>query len=115
MHELSIAIGIVEAACEAAAEHGGPQVSAVHLRLGKLSGVVKEALEFSYELACADTSLQGSRLIIEEVPVMVYCDRCRERVEVASLQYFRCPKCDAPVGDVVQGRELEVVGLEIED
>ena len=44
MHELSIAMSIVEMAEEEAAKHGGVQVTAIHLKLGALSGVVKEAL-----------------------------------------------------------------------
>lgn len=56
MHELSIAMGIVEAAMDEA-QRRGVQVSAVHLRLGALSGVVKDALLFSYEVAhCRDRS-----------------------------------------------------------
>ena len=38
MHELSIAMGIVDAAMEES-QRRGVQVSAVHLRLGALSGV----------------------------------------------------------------------------
>ena len=48
-------------------------ISAVHLKLGTLSGVVKEALMSSYEMACYGTPLQGSRLAVEEVPVVVVC------------------------------------------
>ena len=65
MHELSIATSIVEIASEEAARHSG-RVEAVHLRVGAMSGVVKEALEFSWELACAETAIQGARLEIEE-------------------------------------------------
>ena len=68
MHELSIAMSIVEMAQEEALQRG-VQVNAVHLKLGALSGVVKEALLSSYEMACDDTPLRGSRLVIEEVPV----------------------------------------------
>ncbi len=60
MHELSIALSIVEGAEEEVERQGGGRVYAVHLRLGPLSGVVKEALLFSYELACEGTSLEGS-------------------------------------------------------
>jgi hydrogenase nickel incorporation protein HypA/HybF len=67
MYELSIAMGIVDAALEEAQKRS-VQVSGVHLRLGALSGVVKDALLFSYEVACQDTPLQGSRLIVEDVP-----------------------------------------------
>ena len=67
MHELSIALSIVEGVAEEAEQHGGGPVRAVHLRLGRLSGIVPEALLFSYEVACEGTSLQGSELRIEEV------------------------------------------------
>ncbi len=72
MHELSIAMGIVEAAMEES-QRRAVKVSAVHLRLGALSGVVKDALLFSYEVACQDTPLQGSQLIVEDMPVIVFC------------------------------------------
>jgi Zn finger protein HypA/HybF involved in hydrogenase expression len=72
MHELSIAMGIVNAALDESRRRD-VQVSAVHLRLGALSGVLKDALLFSYEVACLDTPLQGSQLIVEDVPVIVFC------------------------------------------
>jgi hydrogenase nickel incorporation protein HypA/HybF len=114
MHELSIAMSIVDAALEEAQKRG-VRVSAVHLRLGELSGVVKDALLFSYEVACQDTELEGSHLIIEEVPVVVFCSRCNQRQTLASVQLFECPECGAPTGQVVQGKELEVFALEVED
>lgn len=114
MHELSIAMGIVEAAADEA-QRRRVQVSAVHLRLGALSGVVKDALLFSYEVACQDTPLQGSRLIIEELPVVVFCPRCKKRQTLPSMQSFACPECHTPTMDIVQGKELEVFALEVED
>ena len=113
MHELSIALSLVDAAREEAVRHNASAVSAVHLKLGALAGVVKEALLFSYGLAIEGTPLEGSQLIIEEVPVVVFCPVCRERRHIRSLQSFCCVTCEAPVTDVVEGRELEVVGLEI--
>ena len=114
MHELSIAMGIVDAALEEAQKRG-VQVTAVHVRLGALSGVVKDALLFSYEVACQDTALQGSRLIVEDVPVVVFCPQCKERRTLSSLQSFSCPECSAPTRDVLQGKELEVFALEVQD
>lgn len=114
MHELSIAMGIVDAASEEASKRG-VLVSAVHLRLGDLSGVVKDALLFSYDVACQNTALAGSRLVIEEVPVVVFCPRCRQEKTLKSLQSFTCPECGMPTMDVRRGKELEVFALEIED
>jgi len=115
MHELSIAISIVEMAAEEAAARGHAGVRAVHLRLGPLSGVVKEALLASYEMASASTSLEGSQLLIEEVGVEIFCPQCRQRRPVVSIQRLCCPECGAPAGEVVQGKELEVVALEIQE
>ena len=113
MHELSIALSLVELAEEEAGRQGG-RVCAVHLRLGPLSGVVKEALLSSYEMACADTSLEGSQLVIEEVPVVVFCPECQALRPLSSLQDFTCAECGTPTPDIRQGKELELVALEVE-
>jgi hydrogenase nickel incorporation protein HypA/HybF len=115
MHELSIAMGIVDAALDESQRRGSLRVNAVHLRLGALSGVVKDALLFSYEMACQDTPLQGTRLIIEDTPVVVFCPKCRQERTLSSLQSFVCPECGEPTMDVRQGKELEVFALEVEE
>jgi hydrogenase nickel incorporation protein HypA/HybF len=114
MHELSIAISLIESAQEEAVKYGAASVRAVHLRLGPLAGVEKQALLFSYGLAAEGTPLAGSQLIIEDAPVTVFCAVCQERRPVRSLQSFCCAACDTPATEVVQGRELEVTALEIE-
>ena len=113
MHELSIAISLVEAACEKAAELGGVRVEALHLRLGPLSGVVRDALLFSFDLAAAGTAIEGARLDIEDVPVVVFCPACGAERELPSIQRFRCPVCDTLTPEVVRGRELELAALEV--
>jgi hydrogenase nickel incorporation protein HypA/HybF len=114
MHELSIAMSIVEMAQEEA-EQRGVHVNAVHLKLGAMSGVVKQALLSSYEMACDDTPLRGSRLIIEDVPVIVFCPNCKVQRPLSSVQLFCCGECGTPTSDIVQGKELEVVALEIQE
>lgn len=114
MHELSIAMSIVELAEEEAVRRGA-RINAVHLKLGALAGVVKSALHSCYEMACENTSLQGSQLIVEDVPVVVYCPSCRADRPLSSIQLFSCAECGSPTSQVVQGKELEVVALEIEE
>ena len=114
MHELSIALSIVDAASEEAARRGGARVNVVHLRLGPLSGVVREALLFSYGIACDGTPLADSRLQIEDVPVIAFCATCGEEQSIESIQRLACPQCGALTSEVVQGRELMVTALEIE-
>lgn len=113
VHELSIAMSMVEMATAEAARQGAAQVHALHLKLGPLSGVVKEALLFSWEVACEGSPLAGSQLLIEEVPVVVRCPECRINRTLPSIQNFSCPVCRTPTPVVVSGKELEVVALEI--
>ncbi len=112
MHELSVAMSLLDAVEEAAERHSG-RVQAIHLKLGLLSGVVKEALLSAFEMARDGTTLEDVQLLIEEVPVVVYCPTCRAQRRIASVQWFCCPTCDSPTSEVVQGKELELVGLEM--
>lgn len=111
VHELSIALSIVEAASEEASKHDGARVEAVYLRLGALSGVVKEALLFSWDLACADTPLAGSRLEIEEIPVVVWCPACKLERTLGPPVDFQCPTCGGLATDVRSGKELELAAI----
>jgi len=113
MHELSIASCIVDLAREEA-ESRGVHVLAVHLRLGPLAGVVREALVGSYEMAAAGTPLAQSRLVIEDAPIVVFCAPCNARRTVLSPQSLRCPECGTPAPQVLEGAELEVTALEID-
>jgi hydrogenase nickel incorporation protein HypA/HybF len=111
MHELSIALSIVDMAAEEAARREA-RVAAIHLKLGGLAGVVKEALVSAYELARAGSPVAEAELVIEEVPVTAYCPQCATEQPVASVQHLCCARCGTPT-PVVRGRELEIVALEI--
>jgi hydrogenase nickel incorporation protein HypA/HybF len=115
MHELSIALSILEGVAEEAERQGGAHVYAVHLKLGPLSGVVKEALNFSYDLACEGTPFAGTRLVIEDAPVVVFCTQCQAERAPISVQRFCCSVCGVATPDVVHGRELEIVALEMDE
>ena len=119
MHELSIALSIVEGVEEELASgvcrnaREDERVETVHLRLGPLSGVVKEALLFSFEVASAGTQLEGARLEIEDVPVVLYCPKCEGEREAASIRNLVCAQCGTPAGDVRSGAEMQVFAIEL--
>jgi hydrogenase nickel incorporation protein HypA/HybF len=115
MHELSVALSLVEAACERVEALGDVRIEAVCVRLGPLSGVVKEALSFCFEAATQGTRIEGARLDIEDAPLVAFCPRCSEERRIASAQHLRCPECGEPTPHIVQGRELELTALEVED
>lgn len=113
MHELSICLSILDVAGEEVDRRGNPQVEAIYLRLGPLSGVVKEALLSAFELAREATPFRCTRLVIEEVPIVVYCSKCDAERPVRSMQDFSCAECDTPASKLIHGRELELAALEL--
>lgn len=106
MHELSIAHAVVATVAEAAGER---RVAEVRVRIGALAGVVPDALRFAFDVAAEGTVCAGAALVVDEVPVTVWCEPCgAERTLVGALR-FRCPVCDEPSADVRGGRDLQLV------
>jgi hydrogenase nickel incorporation protein HypA/HybF len=115
VHELSIVSSIVDSVIQTLESYPGAKVKEVRLRIGALASVVEDSLQFCYGIATDDTPLEGSKLVVNILPVTMHCDFCASDVEIASLQSFRCPRCDEPVSDLRQGRELEIESIEIDE
>lgn len=115
MHELSIAVGIVDAVIAEAEARGLAHVTSVRVRLGPLSGVDRDALLFSFPLACDGTMLQGAELLIEDIPVIVHCGSCGAEEAAASFQQLTCPRCGSATTRLVSGNELELRAFEAEE
>jgi hydrogenase nickel incorporation protein HypA/HybF len=65
MHELSVAMSLVDTICEELPQLGPVSVQSVRIRVGALSGVAMEALMFAFDVAADGTPIAGARLIIE--------------------------------------------------
>jgi hydrogenase nickel incorporation protein HypA/HybF len=115
MHELSIAASIVDSVTESAAAYPGARVKEVRLRIGALASVIEDSLQFCWEITVEGTPLEGSKLVVKVMPVVVHCQACGRDGELQSLQSFRCPHCDEPASDLRQGRELEIESIEIDE
>jgi hydrogenase nickel incorporation protein HypA/HybF len=115
MHELSIVASVVESVTESLEAYPHTRVVEVRLRVGALASVVVDSLEFCWGIATEGTPLEGSRLVVQTLPVVMHCAACAADVELDGVQSFRCPRCDAPCSDLRQGRELDIESFEIED
>jgi hydrogenase nickel incorporation protein HypA/HybF len=115
MHELSIVSSVVEQVIDSLEKYPGARVIEVRLKVGALAAVVEDSLQFCYGIATEETPLEGSRLVVNIVPVTVHCAACGADGAIESLQSFRCPSCGEPASDIRQGRELEIEAIEIEE
>jgi len=106
-------MSLLDLAEEESAKRGNVRVEAIYLKLGPLSGVVKEALVSAYELASEQTDFATCKLVIEDVGVVGYCPACEMDRAVESIQALVCSECGTPVSNVLQGRELQLTALEL--
>lgn len=114
MHEMSIAIAVLEGACEAAAQEGGRAIAAGHLRVGVLSGVDPEALVMALSIAAEGTRADGARWAIKAVEARGWCGGCQALREPVADYDLRCRNCGAELGELREGRELELTAIELE-
>jgi len=115
MHEMGIAMQIVEIAGEAIPPGiENPSVAKVNIRVGKLTAVVPTSLTFCFNIATQDTPLAGAELAIEEVPVVARCKQCGHEWIISGPD-FSCEKCRAGEVDILSGRELDIVSIELKE
>ena len=111
MHELAIAESVVEIARRHAA---GRQVTKVYLKVGHLRQVVPSALTFSFELVAQGTPVEGAELEVEEIPATGKCRECGAESQLVEFP-LQCVACGAFDLEIVQGEELYVESLELEE
>ena len=114
MHELSIALNILELAETARHQGGHGRIEKIRVRVGQASGVLADALQFSFEVAREGTAAAGAVLDIEEVPVGGTCSTCGDFLTEEKI-VFECPQCGGLDFSITQGSELDIIDMEVED
>jgi hydrogenase nickel incorporation protein HypA/HybF len=110
MHELGITRSVVSIVSERAQGH---KVLRVTLEVGRLSGMLPEAIRFCFDVCTQGTVLEGAMLQILETEGRGHCAACNaEPVMTAPLG--RCPACGEPTLRMVAGTELKIKEMETE-
>ncbi|MDZ7641773.1 MAG: hydrogenase maturation nickel metallochaperone HypA [Desulfurivibrio sp.] len=110
---MSIAISIVELACQQAGTAGAGRITRVEVEVGALAGVLADSLRFCYEAASRDTMAADSELVIIELPGDGECASCHGRRDMTEALAL-CPDC----GGIMRprgGRELRLRAIEVDD
>lgn len=112
MHELSIIQGALEQAIEAAKKSGATRILRLRIRVGALSGVVPEALQFGFEAARLGTMAEQATLELETVPAACWCRRCQAEFTGEAFAQ-ECPRCGEFSPEMRRGMELELAQVEV--
>jgi hydrogenase nickel incorporation protein HypA/HybF len=110
VHELGITRNIVAIVSEAAK---GRAVRCVTIEIGTLSGVMKEAIAFCFDVVAQGTPLQGARLDIHEIEGRACCLSCGTEFATATL--FTPCTCGSRQLKRIQGEELNIKTMELQE
>ncbi len=114
MHEMSVAQSIVQIVEEVLQEQNARKVLKVVVKVGELVAVVPESLQFCYRAITEGTELGNSELVIEPVPVRAQCLECGRDFS-PEVPFLVCPHCRGGRVKLLQGQELQVSQLEVEE
>ncbi|MBS7621883.1 hydrogenase nickel incorporation protein HypA [Candidatus Bathyarchaeota archaeon] len=121
MHEWALAEAIISSVSQIAEKEGLKEVREVKIKVGELQQVEVEILEFALSELKMD-KLKNAKFFIEAVRAELKCRVCehkwsfsRNRLDKESAEaihfvpetvhaYIKCPRCDSPDFEILQGR-----------
>ena len=113
MHELSIAMSIVDIASKKATESFSEKVTQVELDIGTMSGIEFESLRFALSVAVKDTLLEGTRFKINRIEPLCECNSCTH-LYAPGQDFGACPECGNLDIEYIRGKELQIKSLLID-
>ena len=111
MHEVSIIQNVIEIVTQKALENKFTRINKVCLKIGELSGVMPESLNFAFESCIQGTMLEESTLGLEEVKALGACEACKLEFPIEHFNKL-CPTCNKFCTSIVRGYELYVDTIE---
>ncbi len=94
------------------AQPESPRIERVHLQVGQFTCVEPASLQFAYRVQTQGTLLEGSQLLIEEIPLVAFCQHCQRTYQPEMGAAYTCPTCQAPMEEIRSGRELKIAAID---
>ncbi len=113
MHEMSLAMNILDIVERTAQANGASAVKDIFLEVGVLAGVMVSALEFNLDIAKRSTRAQDANIHIEEIKGRGRCPACGGTFPMG-FHIEPCPQCEGGYLKMVTGDELRVLEIEVE-
>jgi hydrogenase nickel incorporation protein HypA/HybF len=113
MHEVSIALSLLDIATEYCKREGYSGIESIKIRVGRASGVMPEALLFAFDAVKIGTIAEKANLMIDEIPVSGFCNSCNSEFSVQEAYILSCPRCGDTLFRLETGRELDIQEMEV--
>uniref|UniRef100_A0A7C3J4G6 Hydrogenase maturation factor HypA n=1 Tax=Candidatus Methanomethylicus mesodigestus TaxID=1867258 RepID=A0A7C3J4G6_9CREN len=111
MHELSLAVNVVDYLTKLAKEQRLSEVNEVYIEIGDLTHINGSQLKFSLKMASEGTVAQGAKFFVRRRRASMKCNACGKSSKIdmkgmLSDYEFRCPRCKSKEVEFEQGKEL---------
>ncbi len=113
MHEMSIALNVIDIAEEQARQAGAQTINVIELEIGTMAGVITESLEFCFSSACKGTMAENARLKLIEITGQARCEHCGHVFEARNM-VEQCPECGKYVMQIEGGRNLKIRAINVD-
>ena len=105
MHELSIAMQLVEQIVEIAQVNQLSRVDEVELETGVLRQVIPEMMQAAFKEATSQTVAEEALLTIRDIPARAQCNQCGLEFE-PEVDDFLCPECQVANVTILEGNKI---------
>lgn len=113
MHELSVTQNIIKISCEEAEKHNVTRVKEIRIKVGELTGLVPQAIQYYFEIASKGTRVENAIIKVEKIPIKIKCNVCNSESEV-NFNTFSCRQCGGKDYKIIGGNEFFIESLEVE-
>ena len=115
MHEVAIAMGMVEELLRIGRENNAKRITAVSLKIGKMSGIVTDSLKFAFDAVKLEhPALLTAEVTINEVPLIYKCNDCERPFDTDNFYFPACPECKSYNLELISGEEQDIENVELE-
>ncbi len=123
MHEYSIMSSMVSALLDEVKRKGIQKISSVQIRVGELTFLNPESLDFAFGVLVAGTVLEGAKLEVDEVKASIQCEKCGYTGSVTytddpafhyNIPIITCPECNSRP-EIVKGKEIVITSVKKEE
>ncbi len=113
MHELSVTEALLKTASEIGEQQNAKRVAVLIIKIGKLSGIIDDSVQFYWDIISKETICEGSRLDFTRIPAKFECQHCMHQFEMED-ELIPCPRCQGMNLVTIQGDEFLLESIEIE-
>ncbi|KAJ53362.1 hydrogenase nickel incorporation protein HypA/HybF [Clostridium tetanomorphum] len=107
MHELSLTQSIVKICIEEGNKNNLKKIEEIRLKVGELSGIVPQCIQYYFDIISKDSILQGAEIKVERIPIEIQCRDCNNICVMEKIN-FCCPNCNSFNIKILKGNEFYI-------